>query len=45
VEVVGEKVPVSIPGKGVGISGQRPTYTVARIGGTLGDDPEPALGE
>src|SRR4029453_16758274 len=40
VAVVGEKVPVGTPGTSTtGMFGQRPTKTVARIGGASVDDP------
>src|SRR4029453_12155453 len=39
-DVVGEKVPLGIPGNSTaGIFGQRPAYTVARIGGAFVDGP------
>src|ERR1700758_3258208 len=47
VEVVGEKVPLGIPGNSTaGMLGQRPAYTVARIGGASIDNAvEPAVDE
>src|SRR4029453_2234048 len=44
VAVVGEKVPVGTPGTSTtGMFGQRPTKTVARIGGAFVDDPVEVL--